>query len=672
MFSKVISALTLAGLVLFAFGVIVHASEVDAKPLLHPLFADHAVLQRDARVPVWGWAAPGAKITVSFAGQEKNATAGTDGKWMASLDPMKASSKPREMIVTSSAGNPPRSEAMAGQRKRVRISDVLVGDVWICSGQSNMEMGIEACNVSDEIAAADFPRIRLLTVPKKIAYTPELTLQCAWLPCSPTTVTQGGWGGFSAAGYFFGRELHRDLDIPIGLIHTSWGGTVCEAWTSRDALARLGDFKSGIEQVEQVTSSPEPDQLGAVMDKWYQANDPGTSRAWFKPETDVSTWKAANMPANWTACGLPGYEGIVWAQRTFEAPAAWAGRELVLSLGTIGDVDTTWVNGITVGRTDYYDQTRTYKVPAAVVKTGRNVIAMRVVNAGGGGFFGTAEQIKVHPSGDDGSAISLAGPWRVQDTATRASTGAALVGNPNICTVLYNGMIAPLIPFAIQGAVWYQGESNAERAYQYRALLQTMIKDWRSRFGVGDFGFHIVSLANCKQVSDAPQESDWAELREAQAMAAKALPNCGMALAIDIGDAADIHPRNKQEVGRRLALSALAITYGKNIEWSGPWYKSMEITGKGIRLTFDHAQSGLVAKGDKLIGFAIAGKDRKFVWADAVIDGKTVLVSTPAVPKPVAVRYGWDANPTCNLSNGDNLPAVPFRTDDWPGVTKKY
>jgi sialate O-acetylesterase len=238
--------------------------------------------------------------------------------------------------------------------------------------------------------------------------------------------------------------------------------------------------------------------------------------------------------------------------------------------------------------------------------------------------------------------------------------------------VLYNGMLAPLIPFAIKGAIWYQGESNVERAYQYRALLPAMIKDWRSRFGVGDFGFHIVSLANYQPVSAAPQDHAWAELREAQAMAAKTLPNCGIAMAIDIGDAADIHPLNKQEVGRRLALSAMAITYGKNIEWSGPWYHSMETTGNGIRLKFDHAQSGLVARGDKLTGFAIAGEDRKFVSADAVIDGTTVLVSSPAVAKPLAVRYGWDANPACNLSNKDGLPAVPFRTDDWPGVTLKH
>ncbi|HSG67108.1 MAG TPA: sialate O-acetylesterase [Bacteroidales bacterium] len=660
MFSKYFSIVTFASLVLFAFNMLAGASEVEVKPLLHPLFADHAVLQRDSRVPVWGWSAPGTTIVVSFADQKKTATAAADGKWITYLDPMAASSEGRILEVQS-----------ADSKQKVKISDILVGDVWLCTGQSNMEMGVGVCNVSDKIAVANFPLIRLMMVPKNIAYTPESTLRCNWLPCSPANLIKGGWGGFSAAGYFFGLELHRTLDVPVGLIETCWGGTVCEAWTSSEALATLGDFASGIEQVKQVAAAPEKDKIGAVMDRWYQANDPGTQRSWFKSETDVSTWKEAKMPANWQACGIPGYEGIVWVQKTFEIPATWAGRDLVLSFGTIGDCDQAWVNGNAVGRTVYFDEPRFYKVPAAFVKAGRNVITMRVINSGSGGFFGPADQMKVYPSGNESSAISLAGTWRVQETATRASTGAPLIGNPNVSSVLFNGMIAPLIPFAIKGAIWYQGESNADRGYQYRKLLPTMIRDWRFRFGVGDFGFHIVSLANYKNTSHVPRESEWAELREAQAMAAKALPNCGIAMAIDIGDAADIHPKNKNEVGRRLALSALAITYGKNLEWSGPWYKSMEINGSSIKLSFDHAQSGLVAKGNKLTGFAIAGADRNFVWADAVIEGTAVRVSSPDVPSPVAVRYGWDTNPACNLYNKENLPAVPFRTDDWPGITKR-
>ena len=657
--SRYLPAFLWGAILIFNFNLMSRASDVVSKPLIHPLFTDHAVLQRDIRVPVWGWTEPGSSVTVSFAGQVKTAIAASTGKWMVYLDPMEASSKGRILAIQT-----------AGGRQKAKISDVLVGDVWLCSGQSNMEMGIGLCHVPEEITAADYPAIRLLTVPQKIAYTPEPTLKCAWLPCSPATIINGPSGGFSAAAYFFGRELHRDLNIPIGLIETCWGGTVCEAWTSVEALAPLPDFATQIAQVREVAAAPGTDKLGFIMDKWYQAKDPGTAKAWFKPETDVSAWKTANMPADWQKCGIPSYEGIVWVQHTFEVPAAWAGKDIILSFGTIGDCDVTWLNGAVVGHTDYYNEPRIYKVPAAMLKTGSNLIAMRVVNSGGGGFFGPAEQMKVYPSGDEPSAISLAGIWRVQETAARAVTGAPLIGNPNISSVLYNGMIAPLIPFAIKGAIWYQGEANAERAYQYSSLLQTMITDWRSRFGAGDFGFHIVSLANFMKKSEVPQESAWAELREAQGDAAKALPGCGIAMAIDIGDATDIHPKNKKEVGRRLALSALANTYRKDIEWSGPWYRSMENKGNSIVLSFDHAGSGLIAKGASVNGFAIAGADRKFVWADAVIEGSAVRVSSRQVPHPVAVRYAWANNPDGNLYNGDNLPAVPFRTDDWPRVTQ--
>jgi sialate O-acetylesterase len=630
----------------------------SVRPFLHPLFTEHAVLQREAKVPVWGWVEPGAKVTVSFAGQNKIATAGQDGKWMAYLDPMPVNTNAQTMTVSSSIGN-----------LKSEIKNLLLGDVWICSGQSNMEMGMGMCNVSNEIAAADYPGIRLMIIPKVFVCKPEGTFDGSWKVCSPKSILEGGWGGFSAAGYFFGRELHRELNVPIGLIESSWGGTVCEAWTSREALAPLADFKSGLGMLDKLIALQDAGQTGAAMEKMFKTRDPGTALEWFKPETDVSTWEPVNLPANWGECGMPGYEGIVWVQRTFEAPAEWAGMGLVLNLGNIGDIDTTWVNGTVVGRTDYYGPERNYKVPSPVVRAGRNVITVRVMNAGGGGFFGKPEEMKIFVQGKESSAISIAGPWRIQDTATLGTTGPLASGSQNDCSVLYNGMIAPLIPFAIKGAVWYQGESNAKRADQYRTLLPNMIKDWRSRFASGDFGFHIVSLANYEGTSPEPVDNNWAELREAQAMTAKALPNCGIAMAIDIGDAGDIHPKNKLDVGRRLALSALANTYGKRIEWSGPWYSSMKIKNGAVRLYFDHAKSGLVAKGGKLTGFAIAGKDRNFVWADAVIDGKTVVVSSPSVSDPVAVRYGWDSNPVCNLYNKDNLPAVPFRTDDWPGVT---
>lgn len=644
----------LAGIMCLANGV---TQAQQAKPLLHPLFTDHAVLQRDTKVPIWGWVEPGGKVLVSFAGQKKESVADGDGKWIAHLDPMPASSDGRMLEVSSRQPD-----------LKSRIHDVLVGDVWICSGQSNMEMGIGVCDEADEMAKADFPNIRLLTVPRCIAFAPESTMHAQWLPCSPENLAKGVWGGFSAAAYFFGKELHRELGIPIGLMHASWGGAPCEAWMSGDALATMGFYRTELAQVARVASFPGPNPLDDFMDQWYREKDPGTIGEWFKPETDVSSWKSVSMPASWNDSGLPGYDGIVWLSKTFDLPASWQGKDLALSLGAIADVDTTWINGQSVGRCDSYEVSRTYTVPAAGHRPGRNALTMRVMNKGGGGFTAKPEELNIQPKDKDGAPISLAGPWHIKASATLEETGAPLAGNPSTPSVLYNGMIAPLIPYAIQGAIWYQGEANATDPARYRSLLPALIRDWRSRFASGEFSFHIVSLANYQPPPAHDAASDWPGLREAQAMTAKQVPHCALVMAIDIGDAKDIHPKNKREVGRRLALSALANAHGRQIAWSGPWYKSMETTKQGIRLSFDHATGGLIAKGGPLIGFTIAGENQKFVAATATIDGETVLVSSPQVEKPVAVRYAWSPNPEGNLSNEANLPAVPFRTDDWPQV----
>lgn len=635
----------------------------ETRPLVHPLFSDGAVLQRDVKVPVWGWAGPGEQITVEFAGQNKTATAGADGKWMATLDPMPASAEPRPLVV-----------AGADPAHRTRLTNLLVGDVWLCSGQSNMEMGIGACDVPAEIASANHPQIRLLTVPKAVKYEPLQTLTCKWDACSPQTVVANGWGGFSAAGYFFGRDLHKALNIPIGLIHSSWGGTICEAWTSADGLAPLAEFKDRVAGVREVAAQNREGVRGAdAVEAWYAKFDPGTRDGFSKAESDDAAWKTMGLPKLWEDAGLQAYDGLVWFRRSFDAPAEWAGKDLTLSLGPIDDIDTTYVNGVKVGAQELWSQERVYRVPGQLVKAGRNVIAIRVLDTmGGGGIFGQPSQMHVAPADHAPSAVSLAGEWKYKDTAPLGSVvgspASTVNNNPNVSTVLFNGMIAPLLPFAIKGAIWYQGESNAGRGKQYRALLPAMIADWRAHFGVGDFPFHIVSLANFMQPRAEPGNDAWAELREAQALTAKDFPNCGLAVAIDIGDAGDIHPKNKLEVGRRLALAALAKNYGQKIAYSGPWYRDLKIEDGRIRLNFDHA-AGLAAKGDKLTGFAIAGEDRKFVWADASVDGDTVVVSSAGVAKPMAVRYAWEANPVCNLYNGAGLPAVPFRTDDWPGVT---
>ena len=631
---------------------------VPGEPFVHPLFTDNMVVQRDRRVPVWGWTEPGHRVTVRFHDKKTTVRADAQGKWRARLGPFKA-------------GGPFVLEIEGPQT--VTLTNVLVGDVWICSGQSNMEMGIGGVNeAAAKIAQADFPRIRLYTVPKRVASTPQETVTSGqWQACHPVTVAAGGWGGFSAVGYFFGRDLYRQVQVPIGLIHTSWGGTVAEAWTSAEALQKMEDFRPSLDQLVQMTTNQKDKgvTLERLMSDWYAQNDPGSASGpgWAASDFGASDWQTMTLPQNWEQAGLPDFDGVVWFRREVDLPVGWAGQEARLRLGPIDDRDTTWVNGVKVGAMDDWSAARTYRIPAGVLKAGRNVIVVRVLDTGGGGgIYGKPEEMRLELAGAT-DPVPLAGAWRYRDSVSLAKAKPVpqtLENNPNVVTVLYNGMIAPLVPFAIKGAIWYQGESNAGRARQYRTLLPTMIADWRSRFGVGDFPFFIVQLANFMEAKPEPGESVWAELREAQLLTSLRVPKTGLAVAIDIGDAADIHPKNKQEVGRRLALAAEAIAYGKKLEYSGPVYRTMVKVGNRLRLRFDHARGGLVAKGgEPLKGFAVAGADGKFVWAQAAIEGDAVVVSSPQVQVPVAVRYGWADNPVCNLYNQAGLPASPFRTD---------
>jgi sialate O-acetylesterase len=408
---------------------------------------------------------------------------------------------------------------------------------------------------------------------------------------------------------------------------------------------------------------------------WYRANDAGTSATipWQSTLLDDSGWATMALPAAWEEAGLPGFDGVVWFRKEVELPASAVGKPMTLSLGTIDDQDATFVNGVPVGAMDTWNAMRSYAVPAGVARAGRNVIAVRVLDtSGAGGLTGKPEALTLQV--EDGPAIPLAGPWRYKATAdlTKAPPFPMSLGaNPNLPTVLYNGMIAPVLPYAIKGSIWYQGESNAGRAWQYRTLLPTMIADWRQRFESGDFPFLIVSLANFMERKPEPSDSQWAELREAQAYTVQTVPKTGLAISVDIGDPVDIHPKNKQDVGHRLALAARKIAYGeKGLVASGPVFRGMAVEGNAIRLRFDNVGGGLVAKDGKLAGFAIAGADRKFVWAEARIDGDTIVVSSPAVPNPVAVRYAWADNPDATLFNKAGLPAVPFRTDDWPLTTQ--
>jgi sialate O-acetylesterase len=646
---------------------------------LPAIFSDNMVFQRNVPAPVWGWAAPGAQVAVAFDGQSVSAKSGGDGKWMATLAPLTAGG-PHELTVQSG-------------RDTVTVRNVLVGEVWLCSGQSNMEMYVaDSINAEQELAKANYPDIRIIRVPKVISHQPQPDVNAAWKICNRDNVAT-----FSAVAYFFGREIHKKLGVPVGLIDSSWGGTIIEAWTSLGALktqpenvATLQRYASALKNLDKARA-----EYAAQLAQWEKDcyhEDPGNegeAKGWSSPEHDDSAWPTMTLPTSWEATGM-NIDGSVWFRKTVQIAPAMAGKELTLNLGVADDYDTTYFNGVKIGwigkeTLNPWSVQRQYKLPASLVRPGRNVIAVRVFDRfGSGGLMGPAGVMSVS---DGANALPLAGPWKYQvelalepKPVKPMPMAVPSLEDPNQLAVLYNAMIAPLAPFAIAGATWYQGESNASAAYRYRRSFPLMIEDWRRQWD-RDFMFLFVELANFTAPQANPIElQTWPELREAQLMALR-LPAVGVGTAVDIGDAGDIHPKNKQEVGRRLALWALANEYGLKLVCSGPLYRSMKVEDGAICISFDHVGGGLCAipratrpSGTKLHalqGFAIAGADRKWFWADARIDGKTVVCSSPQVPIPVAVRYGWGDNPMLSLYNKEGLPASPFRTDNWPGVTEK-
>jgi sialate O-acetylesterase len=449
--------------------------------------------------------------------------------------------------------------------------------------------------------------------------------------------------------------------VPVGLINTTWGGTVAEAWTSAGALSKMGDFDRAIRSVDTISQN-----IGQFMaedrrnDEIWQVALGKTNDECTNPAFNDESWKVMILPTAWENAGYPDLDGIVWFRKTIDVPENWAGKNLKLDLGPIDDYDITYFNGVQVGQTSKDGSwfiARHYEIPAALVKAGRNVIVVRVTDLqGNGGIYGEKELLKVYPAnGSPEQGISLAGEWRFAIKAVKPR--AALANNPNTVTVLYNGMIAPLIPFAIRGAIWYQGEANVDRAAQYEKLFPVMIGDWRSQWKEGDFPFYFVQIAPFKYGGDSTRA---AALRDAQRKTL-GLSNTGMAVTLDIGDTGNIHPANKEEVGRRLALWALSGTYGeKGIVYSGPLYKSMRVRDGAVEVSFTHADGGLTSQGQELSGFEIAGADGRFVRAKAAIHGDKVRVQSDAVAYPVAVRYDWYATAQASLFNGSGLPASSF------------
>ena len=490
------------------------------------------------------------------------------------------------------------------------------------------------------------------------------TKEASWEMCDEKSASS-----FSAIGYYFGKNLEEQLNIPIGLINSNWGGTDIETWMSLEILYADKDYTRVIDDMKRMNLEELQLESERKLREWQHAidvEDPGIREKWFLGNTNDSQWEKMRLPQAWEGAGLPGLDGVVWFRKEFILNAAEAGKEAVISLGPIDDSDECYVNGVLAGKTENrYDLPRVYKIAAGILKEGINVISLKIIDTGGGGgAWGTDNQLFLEAGGN---STSLAGDWRYRVGLNLPAPRET--SSPNsFPSLLYNAMIHPLLNFAVKGAIWYQGENNAGNYLKYRSLFPAMINDWRTNWNSGDISFLFVQLANYMEPSLNPQESSWAGLREAQAMALK-VPYTGMAVIIDIGEAKDIHPRNKDDVGYRLSLAALKVTYGKQLVYSGPVFNAMEIMENRIILEFDHIGSGLVAK-DKygyLKSFAVAGPDKKFVWARAYVtpDNK-VVVSSDAVKNPVAVRYAWADNPDdANLYNLEGLPACPFRTDSW-------
>jgi sialate O-acetylesterase len=669
------NALKTTLLFLLLLSPVAHAAESVLR--VPGVFTDHMVLQREMPVPVWGWAKPGEEVTVEFAGQKKTAKADANGKWMVKLDSMPASAESRDLAIASPSGS-------------LHLGDVLVGDVWLCTGQSNMGFGVRgSLNPEQEIANAQYPSIRLFIVKPNPVLEPAADLKGAlksggWEVCSPQNV-----GDFSGVGYFFGREIHGDLKIPIGLLRTSLGGTEAEAWTTMEAQRTLPAVIGRSEVNFALGKSQEEDNRKFITDRaaWEEKNGvkpppvSDAARGWADPALSTADWTTVTQSASWSQLKTKS-GGVFWARKEITLPQDAAGKPFNLGLGNFDEqYDTAYLNGVELSRLvpdkapDFYLCKRFYKVPGNLVKAGRNVIAVRVVSA----TDRAAMWQLVHPLElPPWMRASSDGPWVIKkELSFPPLSPEALASRPkpnnlwaaSIPSGLFNGMIAPLMPFAVKGAIWYQGESNGPRPTQYRDLLSTMIGDWRKRWGQGDFPFLIMQLVNNGDpATDPNHDPRWPLLREAQQQVAASVPNSGMAVGIEIGSATTIHPPNKQDAGKRLALVALEKVYGKTVESSGPRYESMKTEGSAIRLSFTHAQ-GLTAKDAPPKNFAIAGADRNFVWAEAELDAatSTIVVSSPKVPQPIAVRYAWAANPEgCNLFNGVGLPMAPFRTDDWP------
>lgn len=647
---------------------------------LPALFTDNMVLQQNSSIKIWGKATAGEKVLIEASwGEKASATSTKDGKWICD-------------IKTPSAGGP-YTLTVSDSDNKVKISNVLVGEVWFCSGQSNMEMPVQGWppndriqNSEEEIKQADYPEIRMFTVARNASLVLQDDVIGSWRECNPQSVK-----AFSATAYFFARNLYKELNVPIGLIHSSWGGTPAKAWMDKKHLQKYPEFKAITDQIDiskkkilvqkiwldnlEQLILDEADNISRFEELDFK------DQVIEKVDFDDSKWQMMQLPCLWETSEVAEFDGVVWFRKKVDLKTLEKGKDIVLELGPIDDMDVTYFNGVEIGRhmkEGFWQTKRIYEIPADLVQSGENIIAVCVVdNQGGGGIYGTPDEMKIYQKETPENFLPLAGEWKYLPVAEYKNARFYLFdiesmqyyqrpqvpveSSPKNPTTLYNGMVHPVIPYTIKGVIWYQGEEDVNNPYTYEHIFPDLIQNWRDLWELGDFPFYYVQIAPF----DYGVDSKSYIVRDAQRKSLK-VKNTGMAVTLDIGNPENIHPANKQDVGKRLALWALAKNYDKDVVFSGPLYESMKINGDKVELFFKYTGKGLSGGGNgKLENFLIAGEDKVFKKGIAKIEDNKVIVSHPDIKKPFAVRYLWDNTSAASLFNLDGLPASSFRTDNW-------
>jgi sialate O-acetylesterase len=667
---------------LFLFG---HSSRLLADVRLPGIISDHMVLMRSAAVPIWGKADAAEEVMVTFNGKSARTVAGADGNWKVSLNLAQTGPGPHELVVKG--------------KNEIKISDVLVGTVWLASGQSNMEFSLQGTiGAEEEIAHSLNPQLRQFKVEKVSSARPLEECKGRWNIASPATA-----GAFTAAGYYFGKRLQKELGIPVGIINASWGGTAAEYWLSAGAIAKVESLRTGDTRYRQMAGEY-PAQKQAFVEAygaWLR-----TQHRDDRPSPEPERFAGQSVTGDgWSKIQLPGAisaeTGVIWIRKDIDVSEAVLnnGQDFKVMLGRLEGFEQVYWNGTKVSETPYTKYpgagyARYFPIPKQLLRAGRNTIAVRIFAPA------LSPTLDYDPEGFKAGPVSMVGEWLAKSEyalppisqAARSAIPKSLGRLPEVmASRIFNGVVSPITSYDIAGVLWYQGESNAGRAYEYRTVLPLLIEDWREKWYRPDLPFYICQLPGSGPKKSSPAESEWAELREAQSETLR-VPGTQLAVLIDLGEAKDLHPRNKLEVGDRLARLALARQYGKKLVVSGSVYDSMAVESAQVRIRFRHVEGGLAAKplpavydlstllgqtaplvrnspNSELEGFQICGEDHHWVWADARIDGQSVVVSSGQVSKPVAVRYAWADNPTVNLVNGAGLPAAPFRTDNFAALT---